>query len=67
MLRYQQQHLVEQRQRFLNWWECWHQCGSEAAFFALLKCAADGSLVEVTTTLSDSLAPAELPATHQIN
>jgi hypothetical protein len=66
MLRYQQQHLLEQRQRFLNWWERWHQCGAEAAFFALLKSAENGSPVKVTTTPPDSPAPVELPATPQI-
>jgi CHAD domain-containing protein len=66
ILRYQQQHLLEQRQQFLNWWERWHQCGGEAAFFALLKSAENDSPVKVTTTPPDSPAPAELSATPQI-
>jgi CHAD domain-containing protein len=37
LIRYHQQRLPEERQRFLEWWERWQKSGTEAALADLLK------------------------------
>jgi CHAD domain-containing protein len=37
LLRHHQQRLPEERERFLEWWKCWQESGTETAMAGLLK------------------------------
>ncbi len=37
LLRFHEQRLPQERERFLKWWDHWHKSGAEAAFVGLLK------------------------------
>jgi CHAD domain-containing protein len=57
LIQYHEDGLIEQRQKFMEWWANWQKTGGEAAFWTLLKSAENGTPVDGQPAVGEAVSP----------